>query len=299
MAFSIQRVYMSRPDKPKHPRHGQRARRPEPIERSAPQGADKLNRIAGLAAVAALFRHDARRAQRLYFSEPMKEAAGPLRARMAQMHKPYRMVGVDELTRIAGTVLHGGIVAVANPKPVPALDPAEAARWAADGEPLVILDGIGNPHNLGAIVRTLGFFGLKRLLLSDHPAQAGLSDAAYRVAEGGLEVVTVQRFAHLPRNLKRLKPQYRVVGTALAHDALVLDELPPDPRPLALVLGNEEQGLPPQTLAACEFIVTIPGGGAVQSLNVSASAAILIHAMTRGARRTGQPVASKLHGKSP
>jgi len=296
---------MSQSDKPKHPRHGQRARRPEPITRSSheaghtPQGMDKLNRIAGLAAVAALFRHDARRAQRLYFSEPMKEAAGPFCARMAQMHRPYRMVSADELTRVAGTVLHGSIVAVAHQKPVTELDLAEAARWSVAGEPLFILDGIGNPHNLGAIVRTLGFFGLKRLLLSDHPDQAGLSDAAYRVAEGGLEVVTVHRFGHLARNLKRLKPHYRVVGTALADDAPTIDELPADPRPLALVLGNEERGLPSQTLAACELIATIPGGGAVQSLNVSASAAILIHAMTRDACRTGQPVSSKHRKKSP
>ena len=52
-------------------------------------------------------------------------------------------------------------------------------------------------------------------------------------------------------------------------------------RPLALVLGNEEHGLPPATLAACEAIVTIPGSGLVQSLNVAASAAILLHALAR------------------
>lgn len=248
----------------------------EPLVRAAPTA---FNKIAGLSAVAALFHHDHRRALRLYFDEGMKHEAGPFCAQMARMHKPYRLVSDEELTRIAGTVLHGGIVAAAEPREIIDLDPADAAAWAAAGEPLFILDGVGNPHNLGAIARTLAFFGHTRLIVSDHPAQASLSDAAYRVAEGGLEALTVYRLAHLPQSLKRLQTHYRVVGAALTPKAMPIGELPLDPRPLIVVLGNEEHGLPPQTLAACEVAATIPGSGVVQSLNVSASAAILIYAM--------------------
>jgi TrmH RNA methyltransferase len=73
---------------------------------------------------------------------------------------------------------------------------------------------------------------------------------------------------------------YRVLGTA-AREGTPLDPLERSDRPIALVLGNEEDGLPRATLAACDAIVTIPGSGSVQSLNVSASAAILIHALTQ------------------
>jgi TrmH RNA methyltransferase len=142
---------------------------------------------------------------------------------------------------------------------------------------LVVLDGIGNPHNLGAIARTAAFLGIDRLVISDDPAQAGPSDAAYRVAEGGLEFVHVFRASALPRALQQLKPAYRVVGTALGRGRKP-EALPRD-RAIALVLGNEERGLSPATLHACDEIVTIPGSGWVQSLNVAATAAILIHAL--------------------
>jgi TrmH RNA methyltransferase len=148
----------------------------------------------------------------------------------------------------------------------------------------VILDGVGNPHNLGAIARTMAYFGLKYLLISDHPAQAGLSDAAHRVAEGGLEHLEVYRAVGCAKVIKSLREYYRVVGTSLGGRSVELDKLPADPRPLALVLGNEEHGLPYETLNLCEAALLIPGSGQVQSLNVSATAAILIHQMA--AKRT-------------
>lgn len=297
-------VYMKRPVQPKRshaarsskepriPRVGPVQRKPHPDEECVSPH-EKLNKIAGLPAVAALFRHDPERAVRLFFDESMKQEAGSLFARMAAMHKPYRMVSKEELTRIAGTVLHGGIVAVARPKPLLELDLVEAARWANAGQSLFILDGVGNPHNLGAIVRTLAFFGLKRLVISDHPTQAAPSDAAYRVAEGGLESVSVYRVPRLPRVLRGLKAHFRVVGTALTRQAIPIGELPADSRPLAMVLGNEEDGLPAQTLAACEVIATIPGRGTVQSLNVSAAAAILVYEMTRSSKRSKRPAPSQ------
>jgi RNA methyltransferase, TrmH family len=156
----------------------------------------------------------------------------------------------------------------------------EAARWASAGETLLILDGIGNPHNLGAIARSAAFFGLKRLALSDHLAQALPSDAAYRIAEGGLEHLALYRAAGLPALLHRLARDFRIIGTA-AQGGTPLAALAASPRPAALVLGNEETGLARATLDACAEIVTIPAGGAVQSLNVSVSAGILLFALRR------------------
>ena len=78
-------------------------------------------------------------------------------------------------------------------------------RGRADGKPLLILDGIGNPHNLGAIARTAAFFGIERIVLADRPDQALPSDASYRVAEGGLEHLTLYR-APLPAALAELRP---------------------------------------------------------------------------------------------
>jgi TrmH RNA methyltransferase len=247
-----------------------------------PPAPERVLKIAGFPAVAALFERAPERILRFFYEERMVPRVGAFCARMAHSHRPYRLVNGEELARIAGTVLHGGIVAVAEPPPILPLPFEEARQWARDRQPLFILDGVGNTHNLGAIARTLAFFGFERLIVSDHPAQAGLSESAHRVAEGGLEYLRVHRAAPLPAALQTLKQHYRIVGTALER-GIPLEALRPDPRPTAIILGNEEAGLPPATLKACETIVTLRGAGAVQSLNVSAAAAILAYVLRQKA----------------
>jgi TrmH RNA methyltransferase len=254
-----------------------------------------LVRIAGLAAVQALFATAPERAGRLFFVPELRSDIEELCRRMATARKPYRQVGSEELARVAGTVLHGGIVVLAEPRPVAAFDPAKAVAAAKSAPLLLCLDGVSNPHNLGAIARTAAFFGLDRMVLSDHPAQAGPSDAAHRVAEGGLEHVRLFRAQGFARALARLKPAYRVVGTTLERGR-PLEDLARD-RPIALVLGNEESGMSAAALAACDDVVTLAGSGQVQSLNVAATAAILIHLLlekkTPPAPRTGGAVPLK------
>ena len=236
----------------------------------------KLVHIAGLASVEALFATAPERIERLFFEESMKVHVGEMCLAIAKAHKTYRLVRGDEMDKLAGTAMHGGIVALAEPRPVLAFDTAEAAKWARAGEGLLVLDGVGNPHNLGAIARTAAFFGLKRIVISDHKEQAAPSDAAYRVARGGLEHVDIHKAEQIADTLKRLRKDYMVLATALERGKPI-SAYRGSAKPLAVVLGNEEQGLPRDTVAACEGVVTLGGGGAVQSLNVAATAAILIH----------------------
>jgi TrmH RNA methyltransferase len=272
---------MRKPVRGEFQKRGRRSgRAPERGAKHRPERSDAL-RVAGLAAVTALFERGAERIERLFFVPEMARAAGRFCRALGQAHKPYRQVGPDELARIAGTAMHGGLVALARPRPVIPFDAELAAHDAASVPLLVILDGVGNPHNLGAIVRSAAFFGVDRLVMSDHPAQAGVSDAVYRVAEGGLEHVQLFKTAGLPAALRQLRAGYRVVGTALGRGR-TLGTLPRD-RPIAIVLGNEERGLDGATLDACDELVTIPGSGWVQSLNVAATAAVLMHELLRTA----------------
>jgi TrmH RNA methyltransferase len=237
-------------------------------------------RIAGFAAVAALFAAAPDRVERLFFDARAKRKVAAFCAELARVRKPYREVDAEELARLAGTAMHGGIVAVARPQPIEPFDPAQARAWAAEGRPLLLLDGIGNPHNLGAIARTAAFFGLPRLVLSDHPALAGPSDASYRVAEGGLDCMALYRAVRFAAALKRLRQSHRVIAAAPGRHVAV-SALRRGDKPFALVLGNEEAGLPRATLDACDEVVAIPGAGRIQSLNVAATAAILIYSISQ------------------
>ena len=228
--------------------------------------------ICGANAVAALFSRRPTDVQRLFYVPDHRDAVGPWCATLATLRKPYRMVEAAELETIAGTPHHGGIVAIArwhNPTIFDHSNPPKVKF-------LLILDGIGNPHNLGAIARSAAFFGVSSMLLGEGPGHAMPSPAAYRTAEGGLEHLNLYRTRDLARAVTSLDPHYRTVAASLSRLALKPSELPRD-RPIALVLGNEERGVSPEVLAACRREIRIPGRGAVQSLNVAQAAAVLLH----------------------
>jgi len=252
-----------------------RREREGPARPAASGPRPEILRICGLPAVRALEATAPGSILRLFFDEATAPLVGDLAGALAMRRRPYRMVGAEELSKVAGTAMHGGIVAVVPPRPVPAFDPGTVKG------PVLLLDGVGNPHNLGAIARTASFFGIPHLVLSDHPAQALPSEAAYRVSEGGLFHLATTRAADLPRVLRGLAATHRIVGTALGRGAPFAG-FGADPRPVALVMGNEEEGLPRRTLDACAEIATLPGAGTVQSLNVAATAAILLWEMVRG-----------------
>ena len=230
--------------------------------------------ICGANAVAALFRRRPEAALRLYYTEAGRGVAGPFCAELARRRAPYRLLPPDEMARAAGTPHHGGIAVVARARVVPILQAVDVPRERI----LLVLDGIGNPHNFGAIARSAAFFGVRTLVLN-HVAGAALpSDAAYRTAEGALEELALYRSRELPALLQALGPIYRTVAATLRPGALALADLPRD-RPVALVLGSEEQGVSPAVLAACRREVRIAGSGLVQSLNVAQAAAVLLHAL--------------------
>jgi TrmH RNA methyltransferase len=234
----------------------------------------KPDAICGLNSVAALFARRPGDVLRLFHLPALRPAVGNWCATLARVRKPYRMVEAAELETVAGTPHHGGVVAIAKPR-VPAIfDPAQPPR----GHTLVVLDGIGNPHNLGAIARSAAFFGVPAMLIGEGPGHAMPSDAAYRTAEGGLEWLDLYRTRDLPGALAALAPHYRVVAAALTAEAKPINDLPRD-RPVALILGNEERGISRPVLDSCRRHVHIPGSGRVQSLNLAQAAAVLLHAL--------------------
>ena len=257
--------------------------------------------VCGLAAVQALFKSRADEIKRLFFDLPTSRRVGGMSGYLAGQKKIYRQVAPEELEKIAGTIHHGGIVAIIDQPPprIPAAD--DLARWAKTGKPVVLLDRIGNAHNLGAIVRTLAFFGIENLVVAAGESAARPGESTYRVAEGGMEFVQVWIAADFARLCAELRAAgFGVVGTAVRGPELrALNRAEFLPKtvhkradsaaqaakmPIALVLGNEEAGLAPDVAKACDRLVHIPGSGQVESLNVSAATAVLVAALVVGAK---------------
>lgn len=240
--------------------------------------------ICGLAPVRSRFRRDASSIVRLYFDERTSRKVGVICRALAAARKVYRCVGSGELEKIAGSVHHGGIVAVVAEEAPRVPSPGDIAAWFARGEDAVVLDRVGNAHNLGAIARTAAFFGVPRIVIAGDTSAARPGPAAYRVAEGGLDAIEVWRVPVVAPFLRALAAAgFDVVGASTRGGGPVAG---PAGSPWALVLGNEEEGLASAVEAACTRRVSLQGSGRVESLNVSAAAAVLIHAL--GLRRAGR-----------
>ncbi|HEY0947147.1 MAG TPA: RNA methyltransferase substrate-binding domain-containing protein, partial [Opitutaceae bacterium] len=122
-------------------------------------------KLCGLPAVRARFQRDAASIQRLYFDYATSRKIGVMTKALAAARKVYRCVEPAELEKVAGSVHHGGIVAVVAAPALRAPLPADVRAWAGRRAPLVLLDRIGNAHNLGAIARTAAFFGVEHLVI--------------------------------------------------------------------------------------------------------------------------------------
>jgi len=243
--------------------------RPRPANR-----AKEIN-VCGWQAVCALFEQHPEQIRRLFFDASTGKRAGKLCSYLAQRRKVYRQLPPDELERVAGTLHHGGITAVIAERPLHKVTVETIDRWASAGMPLLLLDRVSNANNLGAIVRTAAFFGVQAIIVPDHPSQALPGDAAWRVAEGGMEFVEFYRVPVLADFCATIKRAYFLVGSSLTGEPLAAAVSAALSRPAALILGNEEHGIAPTVAAACDRLVRIPGVDTVQSLNVSAAAAVL------------------------
>ncbi|GAB1490075.1 RNA methyltransferase [Opitutaceae bacterium] len=239
--------------------------------------------ICGLAAVKARFESAPDSIVRLFFDEATSRKIAPMCKALAAARKVYRCVPPIELEKVSGTIHHGGIVAVVTAPALVSPTQADVVRWAKARPPVLLLDRIGNAHNLGALARTAAFLGVEHIVIPAHPSAAVPSEAAYRVAEGGLEQVKVWRANDLAALAKALVAAgYEVFGAATRGGRV--DALVPGSKPVALIMGNEEHGLDPKVAAACTRLVTIPGTGKVESLNVSVAGAILLYALLRDRR---------------
>lgn len=188
----------------------------------------------------------------------------------------------ERLGKLAGSSRHQGVVARVQPLPPmhsldEVLEGVEAAREAA---PLVlVLDGVTDPHNLGACLRVADGAGAHAVVApKDHAV--GLNATVAKVASGAAETVPYLMVTNLARSLNEMKERgIRIIGTSDDADATLYDvDLS---GPVALVLGAEGAGMRQLTRKTCDQLVSIPMAGAVESLNVSVAAGVCLYEALR------------------
>lgn len=238
------------------------------------------DRVWGRNPVRALLKGGSRRADEIAV---LSGAHGPLGeivalARRAGVKVSYRTR--DQLTAIAGTPHHQGVVARVAAADYASLEDVLAIPdRRAEAAFFVALDQVQDPRNLGAVLRTADAFGVHAVIVPKHHA-VGLTEAAARTAMGAVEHVPVARETNLVSALEKLKESGVWIYGAAASDGLA--PWSADLKgPLCLVLGSEGGGLRPLVARSCDVILTVPMRGAVGSLNVAAAGAALCYEVAR------------------
>jgi 23S rRNA (guanosine2251-2'-O)-methyltransferase len=189
---------------------------------------------------------------------------------LAREHSvPVRFEPREALDRAANGATHQGIVAFGSAKRYVELD-----QVLADASLLVVLDGVEDPHNLGAIIRTAHAAGAAAVVVPDRRA-AGLTETVAKAAAGALELLPVVRVGNITQTLESLKSRGFWIYGLDERGAQLYSETD-YAAPTVLVLGGEGHGLHDLVKKHCDVLVKIPMAGAISSLNVSVAAGIVL-----------------------
>jgi 23S rRNA (guanosine2251-2'-O)-methyltransferase len=194
-----------------------------------------------------------------------------------QKSVPVRFEPREALDRAANAASHQGVVAFGS-----AHRYAELEDVAKDATLLVVLDGVEDPHNLGAIIRTAHAAGARAVVVPDRRA-AGLTETVAKAAAGALELLPVVRVGNITQTLETLKKRgFWIYGLDERGKELYSDT--EYAQPTVLVLGGEGHGLHDLVKKHCDALVRIPMAGAISSLNVSVAAGIVLFEWRRRSR---------------
>ncbi len=234
----------------------------------------------GLHTIGALLQRHPERVLRVWLQQGREDSRAVHIEQLARAAgKPIERIAADRLAARAGNVVHQGVLAE-----VIAMDPwAEsqllAAIQAATNPLLLALDGVQDPHNLGACLRTADACGVLALIVPRDRA-APLNATARKSASGAAETTPVVTVTNLSRTLSLLKEAgLWIVGADADADQTAAQVDLTGPR--VLVMGAEGRGLRALTRRHCDWLARLPSRGAVESLNVSVAAGMLLYEALR------------------
>lgn len=210
---------------------------------------------------------------KMYLEQSMAAKFADVMKYLAANKKAYHLVDNAELEKISGSSHHGGVVFVVKRKPEQTLAAYLAANKHKKHDCLLALDGVGNPHNLGAIVRSCAHFGVQGVIMTQPDLLQ--SGAAARTAEGGVEFVAGLACDHLPLALKLCKEAGYSLITTSSHAGVSLYNSKLGNK-VVVVFGEEMDGVSKQVANSTDVALQIPGSGKVESLNVSVAASLIL-----------------------
>lgn len=237
-------------------------------------------RVYGWHAVRALLLRSPTRLQRVWLAQDRRDARAEEIERLAREAKrPIERIPAARLEQMAGAVAHQGVMAEILPLPPWREEDLYAALRDQTAPLLLALDGVQDPHNLGACLRSADACGVVALIVPRDRA-ATLNPAARKVAAGAAESTPVVTVTNLARTLGLLKESgLWIVGADAAAELQAQSVDLTGPR--CLVLGSEGRGLRELTRRHCDWLVSLPNLGAVESLNVSVAAGMLLYEAVR------------------
>ena len=195
---------------------------------------------------------------------------------------PVRVIPRDQLTRLSKTANHQGVVAVTAEKQYEDLDDL-LKNQRGQYRFFVVLDGIEDPHNLGAIIRTAEGAGADGIVIPERRA-VGITGTVVKASAGASEYLPIARITNINRTIEELKSQNIWTVGLDERGGQLYDQLDYK-MDCAIVLGAEGHGLHEQVRKKCDFLVSIPMLGKVPSLNVSVAAAIVMYEVARQRRK--------------
>jgi 23S rRNA (guanosine2251-2'-O)-methyltransferase len=241
----------------------------------------------GIHPVRVLLSRNPQRVRRLLLAAGREDRRlAELRALAERARVPVVVAGGDELAALTDDGRHQGVVAETEPLSGDPETRLEEALEAAAGPPLLLaLDGVQDPHNLGACLRSADAAGVAAVI-APRDRSAGLTPVARKVAAGAAESVPFIAVVNLARTLRQLKDRdFRVIGADDSASRRLFDaDLG---GPLVVVLGSEGEGLRRLTRECCNELVSIPMAGAVESLNVSVATGVMLFEAVRQRRQAG------------
>ena len=231
--------------------------------------------LFGLKAAMAVFASRPHDIIRIYYRKDQGKALAGLLKWAASQRLVYREQGDEGLAKLAKSAHHEGVVLTVHPLRFRAFSLAEIADADRPGTRWLALDRVENPHNLGAILRSAAFFGVRGVLVGGVAPKSKLNSAALRVAEGGAEHLRLTASENLAESLAACAGAgWQVLGLETGSPHPLSRERAT--APWILVAGHEAEGLSEPVRAACTQLITIPGSGRVGSLNVSVSVGVAL-----------------------